>query len=154
MPRKLRVQESNDNNRVTPFPPLPPIPAPPRLPHDSRQCTVARIVGVLADVAETDMNVAGPNLTKGFYASAVDVGQLQAELAHGISRLSLAQLDERWDEVFDWIGRVLRSWVQRCKQMRIVRHEGGIRIEFETQDDHGYYKYGFDVVPRKQSDAR
>lgn len=150
MPRDFGVPESNDNGRVAPFPPLPPIPPPPKLPADGRQSAVKRIVGALTDFAEGDMGVAGPNLSTGFYASAVDVGRLQAELTQGISRLTAAQFEQRWEEVFDWIRRMLRTWVQRCKQMKIERREGGIRIELETQDDHGYYKYGFDAFPGKR----
>ena len=45
--------------------------------------------------------------------------------------------------------RLLRSWVQRCKLVKIERQELGIRVELDTQDDHGYYTYGFDVFSRK-----
>ena len=56
----------------------------------------------------------------------------------------------RWrPRVFSWMRRLLRSWVQRCKLVKIERQELGIRVELETQDDQGYYKYGFDVFPRK-----
>jgi uncharacterized protein YprB with RNaseH-like and TPR domain len=69
------------------------------------------------------------------------------------ARVSLASpprsSKERWDEVFSWMRRLLRSWVQRCKLVKIERQELGIRVELDTQDDHGYYKYGFDVFPRK-----
>jgi hypothetical protein len=43
--------------------------------------------------------------------------------------------------------RLLRAWVQRYKHAKIRRREQGVRVEFETQDDHGYYVYGFDVFP-------
>ena len=96
------------------------------------------------------MRVAGPNLTTGFCASSVDLGRLQAELAKGIARLNAAQVEERWDEVVSWMRRLLRSWVQRCKLVKIERQELGIHVELETQDDYGYYNYGFDVFPRKE----
>ena len=95
------------------------------------------------------MHVSGPNLSTGFYASAVDVGRLQAALEHGLARFDETQLETRWDEIFDWIRRVARTWLQRCKRMRIERRKTGIRIELETQDDFGYYEYGFDVFPRR-----
>ena len=95
------------------------------------------------------MHVAGPNLTTGFCASSVDLGRLQDELQKGIARLNVAQLDERWDEVLSWMHRLLRAWVQRCKLMKIERRELGIHIALETQDDHGYYKYEFDVFSRR-----
>jgi hypothetical protein len=44
--------------------------------------------------------------------------------------------------------------VQRCKRMRIERHQTGVRIELETQDDHGYYEYRFDVFPRRGAKSR
>jgi hypothetical protein len=134
---------------VAQFPPLPPIPPAPPQPLDERQAKTNQIVGGLADAVKGEMRLAGPNLTAGFCASSVDLGRLQAELAQGIARLNAAQIEERWDEVFSWMRRLLRSWVQRCKHMKIERQERGIRVEFETQDDHGYYNYGFDVFPRK-----
>ncbi len=35
--------------------------------------------------------------------------------------------------------------------MRIECRQAGIRIELETQDDFGYYEYGFDVFPKRLS---
>jgi hypothetical protein len=100
------------------------------------------------------MLVSGPNLSTGFHASAVDVGRLQVALERGLARFDDAQLETRWDEVFNWIRRVVRAWVQRSKRMRIERRQAGIRIELETQDDFGYYEYGFDVFPRRKLKAR
>jgi hypothetical protein len=95
------------------------------------------------------MRVSGPNLSTGFYASAVDVGRLQAALEHGLARFDETQLERRWDEILGWMRRVTRTWVQRCKRMRIECRQTGIRIELETQDDFGYYEYGFDVIPSR-----
>jgi hypothetical protein len=134
---------------VARFPPLPALPPAPLYPPDERQAQTRQIIGGLAGAVEADVQVAGPNLTTGFCASSVDLGRLQAELHQGMARLNAAQLEERWDEVFSWVHRLLRAWVQRCKLMKIERKELGIRIELETQDDHGYYKYEFDVFPRK-----
>ncbi len=105
-------------------------------------------MGNLADAVADQMRVAGPNLSTGYHASAVNLGELQSALAKGISRLSAEQLADRWNEVFDWLQRTLRVWVQRCKQLRIERNELGIHIELETQDDHGCYRYSFDVFPK------
>jgi hypothetical protein len=134
---------------VARFPPLPAVPPAPLHPPDERQTQTRQIIGGLAGAVEADVQVAGPNLTTGFSASSVDLGRLQSELQKGIARLNAAQLDERWDEVFSWMHRLLRAWVQRCKLMKIERKELGIRIELETQDDHGYYKYEFDVFSRR-----
>jgi hypothetical protein len=150
--RKKPSLDSTDN--VVPFPPLPPVPRAPRFPVDVRQARTTRILGRLVGVAEGSMRLAGPNFTTGFHASAVDLGRLQAALARGIARLDGAQVEARWDEVFGWMMRVLRAWVQRYKSVRIKRDESGIRVEIETQDDHGYYSYGFDVFPRTSGKAR
>jgi hypothetical protein len=48
---------------------------------------------------------------------------------------------ECWDEIFNWIRRVARTWVQRCERVRLERRQMVIRIELETQDDLGYYEY-------------
>jgi hypothetical protein len=91
------------------------------------------------------MRVAGANLSTGFHASGVDLGRLQVALERGTARLDMVQIAERWDEVRAWMHDVLRAWVQRFKMLHIERRESGIRVEFQTQDDHGYYSYGFDV---------
>lgn len=107
-----------------------------------------RILTGLARMADGSMRLAGPNFITGFHASAVDLGRLQAALTRGVGRLDSAQLEARWDEVFKWIMKVLRAWVQRYKSVSIKRNEAGVRVEMQTQDDHGYYSYGFDVFPR------
>jgi hypothetical protein len=149
VPRNPTAPGSQGDSSVARFPPLPAIPPAPQQPPDERQAKAVQVIGGLASAVETEMQVAGPNLTTGYYASSVDLGRLQAELGKGVARLTAAQLEERWDEVFSWMRRLLRSWVQRCKLVKIERQELGIRVELETQDDHGYYKYGFGVFPRK-----
>lgn len=144
-----RDRTASKSREVTPFPPLPRPPKAPRLPADRRQSNSAHTIRAIAGIAGSEMDVSGPNLSTGFYASAVDVGRLQAALEHGLARFDETQLETRWDEIFDWIRRVARTWVQRCKRMRIERRQIGIRIELETQDDLGYYEYGFDVFPRR-----
>ena len=144
--------DTTDN--VVPFPPLPPIPRAPRLPLDARQAGTTRILGALTRMAEGTMRLAGPNFTTGFHASAVDLGRLQAALTRGVGRLDAAQLEARWDEVFTWMMKVLRAWVQRYKSVKIKRNDLGVRVEIQTQDDHGYYSYGFDVFPRIRGKAR
>ncbi len=131
---------------MCPFPPAPRVPLAPNLAEDPRQSGAARVIGAIAGAAQSAMHVGGPNPSTGFHASAVDVGRLQAILERGLARFDDAQLEARWEGIFDWIRRVIRSWVQRCKQMRIERRGNGIRIELETQDDLGYYEYGFDVL--------
>jgi len=135
----------NDAN-VLAFPPLPRIPSPPQLPADPRQRRAGHILGKIADVARTSMEVAGPNLVRGFHASAVDLGRLQDALRRGVRRFDDAQLAARWLDILAWIRRVIAQWVQRYKRLKIERHPGGVHVEIETQDDHGYYRYEFDVM--------
>ena len=132
------------------FPPLPRLASPPRLPADPRQEAAMHVLGIVAGIARTTMHVAGPIFTIGFHASAVDLGKLQGALAHGVARLDATQVKDRWDEVLAWMLRVLRRWVQRCKTLRVERRAAGIRVRIETQDDHGYYAYGFDVFPGRR----
>lgn len=136
---------------VTPFPPIPKLPKPPQFAADPRQSSSAHVIGAIANIARGTMHVSGPNLSTGFHASAVELGRLQSVLERGLARFDDGQLEARWNEVFDWIRRVARSWVQRCKKMHIERRELGIRIELETQDDLGHYEYGFDVFPRRKA---
>jgi hypothetical protein len=152
--RRGRKSSAGSTSNVVPFPPLPPVPRAPRLPIDPRQTRASHVIGALARVAEGTMRLSGPNFTTGFHASAVDLGRLQAALARGVARLDETQVEARWDEIFAWMLRVLRSWVQRYKHARIERREAGIRVEIETQDDHGYYSYGFDVFPGKSGRSR
>jgi hypothetical protein len=139
---------------VARFPPMPRIPAAPRLPLDERQTRTMRILGAVGRIAAPKMRLGGPNFATGFHASAVDLGQLQATLAKGVARFDAAQVEERWDEILEWMWRVLRTWVQRYKHVKVERREQGIRVELETQDDHGYYSYGFDVFPGQRPAAR
>ena len=78
------------------------------------------------------------------------MGRLQSTIERGLSRFDEAQLEARWDESFGWLRGVARTWVQRCKPMRFERRKTGIRIELQTQDDLGYYEYGFDAFPGRQ----
>lgn len=145
--RKGTAVGTKPTGRVVSFPPLPRIPAPPVLPDDPRQRRASHILGKIADVAQASMEVAGPNLVRGFHASAVDLGRLQDALRRGVSRFNAAQLEARWPEVFGWLRRVIAAWIQRCKHIKIERLAGGIHIAIQTQDDHGYYRYDFDVIP-------
>jgi len=137
---------------VLPFPPLPEIPEPPESPLDPRQTVVARIAGSLGDqLGREQVRVLGPQLATGFRAASVDLAELSAMLTSGLARLDAAQVASRWnDDVFAWLSRAVMSWVQRVKMLRIERDEssGGIHVLLETQDDHGYYRYEFDVFPR------
>lgn len=146
--RRRRKPVSSAN--VARFPPLPRIPSPPRLGVDPRQARTVRIIGVVADAASSTMAIGTPNFVTGFHAASLDLGRLQGILGRGLAPFDMALVEQRWEEVLDWMRNVLRIWVQRYKRLKIERHREGIRVEIETQDDHGYYTYGFDVFPGVQ----
>jgi len=147
------VSKDEPSANVARFPPLPRLPPPPRFPQDPRQQQTRRILGGIARAAQSQLVLAGPNLVKGFPASAVDLGRLKTALERGVHRLDAEQVAERWDEVFAWMRRLIAAWVQRYKMLKIVQRGGGIRVEIQTQDDHGYYDYAFDVFPGRTTQA-
>ena len=71
-------------------------------------------------------------------------------LEQELSRVSPEQQEARWDELRRWILQLLRTWVQRCKMLRVERRGSGIYVEQQTQDDLGYYTCTFDVFPRRR----
>ena len=133
------------SSNVVAFPPLPRVPRPPDAAADPRQAGARHVIGQLQSSA--DLLASGPNFATGFWASAVDLGRLQDVLERGLRRFDPASVERRWPEVERWMHDALRSWVQRRKVVRIERRERGIRVEFTTQDDRGYYDYAFDVFP-------
>jgi hypothetical protein len=138
-------------DRVVRMPALPKIPRPPRLSVDRRQRTARHIIGRVADIASSEMAVVGPNFTSGFHAASVDLARLKDVLERGVRDFTAKQLDDRWDEVLDWMRRAIRQWVQRYKELRIERSGDGICVRMQTQDDLGYYDYAFDVFPARGS---
>ena len=133
------------------FPPLPRRPEPPQLAPDARQTKTVRIVGNIGGVlAGAGAELATANLTTGFHAAAADLGKLQAALEAGLVRFDMPRVADRWDEVHGWICQVVFAWIQRVKQLKVERREEGVRIELITQDDLGYYEYGFDVFPGRR----
>jgi hypothetical protein len=141
--------KKEETAKVARFPPLPRIPRAPTFPPDPRQATTKRIVGAITAFAKDKMVLAGPNLVEGFPASGVNPGVLQQMMERGLRRFTGELMKERWDDIFDWSLRFLHRWVQRTKQIKLERFESGIRIELQTQDDRGYYDYGFDVFPER-----
>lgn len=130
------------------FPPLPPLPEPPRTGDDPRQRTLQRITGNLSRSLGDEMHLQTANTTTGFFASAVDLGRLRAAIENGLQRFDIDTLRARWEiDVRDWIGDLLPRWVQRVKELNLELCERGIHLRVHTQDDLGYYEYGFDVFP-------
>jgi hypothetical protein len=133
---------------VARFPPLPEIPLPVATSPDERQQVFHRIIGGLAGGMSDQGQVATANTAAGYRASAVDLGALQILLSAAIVRFDITQVQDRWKEdLFDWMRRAVLTWVQRCKMLRMTIEEHGIHFVLQTQDDHGYYRYEFDVFP-------
>jgi hypothetical protein len=144
-------------SEVVQFPPLPPVPEPPAGPEDERQQTFARIVGNITGALFSEGEPRVGNTVTGYRASAVDVGQLQAMIEEAIATWTMEQVRARWEEdLFKWVHRFLRGWVQRCKHMQFDIEDNGIEIRLETQDDRGYYHYKFCAFPgrKRPKDAR
>jgi len=141
----------SDGSFVTRIPRLPPPPSPPALGGDPRQETFTRVVSNLQPVAaNADMHLAAVNTSTGYCAAAVDIGALKDALECGLKDFTLAQVRERWsDDVCAWMHSVVRTWVQRCKRRKLTCEDRGVHVLLETQDDHGYYRYEFDVLPGK-----
>ena len=119
---------------------------------DERQKTFRQVVTSLPPA----MFLGGADITvndsvTGYRASAVDLGHLQALANEAFGLLTMEQVRERWKEdIFPWLHDFLRGWVQRRKWVHFDLGESGIHILLETQDDHGYYKYEFDIFPGKR----
>jgi hypothetical protein len=136
------------------FPPLPKVPRPPQFVPDARQEQTARALGYLTKTLQSEMVIAGANLTKGFPAASVDLGGLKDAIESGLRRFDGVQVEERWSEIRAWIERVIALWVQRRKWSRITRFEKGVRVQLQTQDDLGYYDYAFDAFYRVRRERR
>jgi hypothetical protein len=138
---------------VARFPPLPPILSPTGTEPDQRQTTSQHVIAALVDhLVQNDYTSSTATMAYGFRASAVDLGALQKLLGEGLGRFSMDQVRQRWDDdVLRWVCAGIRTWVQRCKEMHFELADNGIHISLQTQDDHGYYQYEFDVFPGKRA---
>lgn len=115
---------------------------------DMRQDQFRRIVGNLGAAIGGHGALGTANVQSGYPASAPDVGRLKDALERGLARFDMVQVRARWDDdVFDWLRLTVKAWVQRCKMLRIRPRVNGVQIRLLTQDDHGYYRYEFDVFP-------
>jgi hypothetical protein len=118
----------------------PPIPEPPRFAPDPRQQRASRVVSGF-HTAEPE---AGPAVRTGYPAAAVDLGALQRVIEEALADLEPVFM-ERWPEIEEWLGQCIRAWVQRCKSKSFSLRQRVIEIAVETQDDHGHYRYVFEV---------
>ena len=138
-----------DGKSVLKLPRLPGVPSPPSLGRDPRQQQFIDIVGALDDATkEAGVSLASIDIVSGFHAARVDLADLKAALETCIAEFTMDQLRTRWeDDVCALMQQVIGSWVQRRKEVRLRLRDNGIRVEMQTQDDMGYYNYGFDVFP-------
>jgi len=142
---------SRDAGNVVRFPPLPTRPEAPRFPPDERQGRFERIAGRLGEQIGDEMELKAANTARGFPASAVDLGRLKEALESALGGFDMTLIRERWDaDLSAWMAATVMEWVQRCKTFRFDRRAEGIHVEVETQDDHGYYHYAFDIFPGRK----
>ena len=134
------------------LPPLGKPPDPPRLPPDPRQAVADAIkFGLVRGLLGEEPTTTDVPRT-GFHAAGVHVGQLKAAMESGLVAFDMATVTARWDvDVQRWLLDLLKAWVQRWKLARLEPRDNGIAVTLETQDDLGYYTYGFDVFPGRRT---
>ena len=127
---------------------LPAVPDPPSFGPDPRQEMFYTVIGRLVPALshpESEVRVAATST--GFPASAVDLGRLQTEIERAFAGWSSKEIRSRWrSDVFPWISRFTRTWVQRRSVLHAKPIRSGIRIGLDTKDDRGYYHYVFEVL--------
>jgi hypothetical protein len=131
------------------FPPLPEMPEPPVVGSDPRQSSFRGIVGALTEAISERGQIHAANLVTGYHASAPSLGVIKSAHEKALAHFDMRVVRERWDEdLRRWLGKSLVRWIQRTKQVSTELRSNGIAVEIEAQDDHGYYHYGFDIMPR------
>jgi hypothetical protein len=131
------------------FPPLPEMPAPPVVGSDPRQSSFRGIVGALTEATSEWGQIRATNLALGYHASAPSLGVIKSAHEQALAHFDMRIVHDRWDQdLLRWLGKSLVRWVQRTKRVSTELHTNGIAVEIEAQDDLGYYRYGFDLMPR------
>lgn len=132
------------------FPPLPEMPAPPAVGPDPRQSSFRGIVGALTDATREWGQIRATNLATGYHASAPSLGAIKSEHEQALAHFHMGIVSDRWDQdIRRWLAKSLVRWIQRTKRVSTELHINGIAVEIETQDDHGYYRYCFDLMLRE-----
>jgi hypothetical protein len=132
------------------FPPLPEMPEPPVVGSDPRQSNFRGIVGALANATREWGQMSAANLATGYHASAPCLGVIKSAHEKALTHFDMRIVHARWDEdLRHWLSTSLVRWTQRTKQISTTLHTNGIAVEIETQDDLGYYRYGFDLMLRE-----
>lgn len=121
---------------------------------DDRQRFSTHIINNLINQLATPVEGSDREKPYGFRASAVDLGVLQSLLNDGLRYFSMEDVRERWEiDVLRWLSGAIHAWVQRPKLMHFDLRDLGIHVLLETQDDHGYYNYEFDIFPGRKDAA-
>lgn len=135
-------------SEIVRIPKLPRVPPPPEAGRDERQGTFEGIAGRLGDAMGDRMAISAANTSRGFPASRVDLGRLQAGLEEGLKRFDMKVVRSRWDvDVAGWMTRLLTSWVQRSEGIRFRLARIGVHVRLETQDDRVCCRHELDVFP-------
>lgn len=141
------------------FPPLPEMPEPPVVGPDPRQTSFRGIIGALtdalADATREYGQVSVANLATGYHASAPAIGVIKTAHEQALAHFDMRIAQDRWGEdLRRWLSTSLFRWIQRTKQITTELRKNGIAVEIETQDDHGYYRFGFDIMLREGPPAQ
>lgn len=131
------------------FPPLPDMPEPPQVGPDPRQRGFQHIIGAITNATREHGRIHTANLVTGYHAAAPSLGTIKSAHEQALARFDTRIAGERWDEDLQgWLADSLYRWIQRTKRVSTELRANGIAIEIETQDDHGYYQYRFDIMLR------
>lgn len=132
------------------FSPLPEMPEPPVVGDDPRQTKFRGIIGALADATRDHVQLNVTNLDTGYHASAPALGVLKSAHEETLGHFDMRGVRDRWEKDLQrWLSNSLARWIQRTKQVTMKLYPNGIAVEIETQDDHGYYRYCFDIILRE-----
>lgn len=143
-PPRERTDPRDAARRPPPAQLVAPVPDPLK---DRRQRRAAAILRNLRGQLD-GMLTRGANLETGFPAARVDLGALQEMLEQSLAGLDMPGLRARWEvDVRRFLEETLEAHVQRLKDLELQCGEQAVHIRFRTQDDLGWYSYGFDLVP-------
>lgn len=126
------------------------MPEPPVVGPDPHQSRFHGIVGALSDATREWGSVSLTNLVTGYHASAAALGVIKQAHEQALADFDMRSARDRWDQdLRSWLSESLVRWIQRTKQITFELRANGIAVEIETQDDLGYYRYGFDLMLRE-----
>ena len=91
-------------------------------------------------------------MSRGYRASAPDLGKLQSLVEPHFDGLSMIEIKKQHRKIQAWVFDLLGEWVQRTKALKVTYDAEHVVIEFKTKDDYGWYVYEFSIYvpPRKR----